>query len=401
MSPISMDYDRRRVFLARVLAALCIAIAGGILSAGLWPFSAPRNEVGWPSDGGLEFGSRGIAVSKGAFHPPQSNGSCTIEIRLEPRHVNGSGTILAFDGFPNPRYPFALRQMGDSLAIQRTQYDASGNLDRRWLLTPGVFAGGKPVTIAVTGSAAATTIYVDGKPINSSTDFGFAVGDLSGRLVVGNTTMRDGWPGRIFGLAIFDDALSAQQVEQDAQGWMASRANGSRPVSSPAALYRFDERSGNVVRDQTGSGNNLEGNDLEIRAKYFQLHPAFIDPSWNQFRTRWDGWMSPGYWSDVVVNVVGFIPFGFLFAAYFGFARHYERPRLWATLAGIAVSLTIEITQYWLPTRDSSMTDVLTNTVGSAIGALLYRRSWEIKFFGAPVGPDGHGTGESGGLTQS
>lgn len=392
-----MNSDRRRSFLARVLAALCIAITGGILFAGLWPFSAPRNEVSWLSNGGIEFGHHGIAVSAGAFHPADPRSGCTIEIRLEPRHINESGTILAFDGFPNPRYPFALRQMGDSLAIQRTQYDTYGGLDRRWLLTPGVFAGDKPVTIAVTGSAASTTIYVNGKQINSSTDFGLAAVDLSGRLVVGNTTMKDGWPGRIFALAIFDSALSPQQVEQDAQGWLASRAGGSQSVSSPVALYRFDERSGTVVHDRTGSGNGLEGNDLEIRARYFQLHPAFIDPSWNQFRTRWDGWMRPGYWSDVVVNVLGFIPFGFLFAAYFGFVCHSERPRLWAAFAGIAVSLTIEISQYWLPTRDSSMTDVLTNTMGSAIGALLYRRSWETRFFGAPVGPGGHGTGESGG----
>ena len=42
-----------------------------------------------------------------------------------------------------------------------------------------------------------------------------------------------------------------------------------------------------------------------------------------------------------------------------------------AIAVGFAVSLAIELTQVWLPGRDSSLLDLTTNTMGSAIGGAM------------------------------
>ena len=85
--------------------------------------------------------------------------------------------------------------------------------------------------------------------------------------------------------------------------------------------------------------------------------------------------MTRSYWSDVALNVAGFIPFGYVFATWFFLIRFTSRPRLTALLLGMLVSFVIESVQYFLPTRDSSMTDLLTNTIGTALGVALSRKA--------------------------
>ena len=49
----------------------------------------------------------------------------------------------------------------------------------------------------------------------------------------------------------------------------------------------------------------------------------------------------------VAVNIAGFIPFGYFFAAWFSLIRFTSRPRMAALFLGIAVSFLIESVQYF------------------------------------------------------
>lgn len=79
---------------------------------------------------------------------------------------------------------------------------------------------------------------------------------------------------------------------------------------------------------------------------------------------------------DLVVNVAGFIPLGFLGVS---LMRHRIqataslRLLIMATLLGFVASLFIEVGQFlWVPGRFSSLVDLSANTLGALIGALSY-----------------------------
>jgi len=75
---------------------------------------------------------------------------------------------------------------------------------------------------------------------------------------------------------------------------------------------------------------------------------------------------------DAVRNVVLFAGWGLLWVmtARPGSAR-WGRPVLLATVTGALLSVTLELTQLLVPTRTTSLLDVLTNTAGSALGAVI------------------------------
>lgn len=97
-------------------------------------------------------------------------------------------------------------------------------------------------------------------------------------------------------------------------------------------------------------------------------------PLWAFLLAPW-----PKYWTwfDVAANVVGYMPLGFLLALSFlrrgqvrFFARHQNVAAvLVATLAGGALSLTMETIQNYLPTRVASNVDFGFNTLGTLVGA--------------------------------
>ncbi|MFP4444345.1 MAG: VanZ family protein [Spirochaetia bacterium] len=91
----------------------------------------------------------------------------------------------------------------------------------------------------------------------------------------------------------------------------------------------------------------------------------------------------PSTW-DTLINIIGFIPLGFLFVITFRYIKRLAgiwKQVLPAVFLSTAISLLIETGQHLLAAgRSSSLTDVITNTIGAVIGAAyaaFYLKAWE------------------------
>jgi VanZ like protein/concanavalin A-like lectin/glucanase superfamily protein len=354
---------------SNLLLAISLSVLCGILVAGLWPFHAPRNQVSWLSEGnGLLFGKRGTIVSASPFatRPSQEDKSCSLEMWLEPTRVDSGSMILAFYWPANGATPFAARQYrGGGLVLER---GSQGDLAKRAGTYVGdVFKSLKPVFVTITSGEAGAATYVDGALVKNFPSFAFSREDLTGQLIIGNAASTTyTWPGQFKGLAVYDRELTAGEVSQHYATWTENRQADLAKGGGVVALYLFDEGSGNVVHSQVVSAP-----DLLIPERFVIVHKWFLEPFWKEFRPGWS------YWKDVGINIAGFIPLGFFFCSYFFFVRRIERPALITVVVGFLVSLTIEVLQAYLPTRDSGTTDLITNTFGTALGVILY--GWSVR----------------------
>lgn len=106
---------------------------------------------------------------------------------------------------------------------------------------------------------------------------------------------------------------------------------------------------------------------------YASLHPfsgwrasgispfVFLEAAW------------PRYWTlfDLSINVAAYVPFGFLLAQSFGDRPCRPCAALLAFVSGAALSFTIESIQSYLPSRVPSNVDLLCNSLGAGLGAMV------------------------------
>ena len=69
-----------------------------------------------------------------------------------------------------------------------------------------------------------------------------------------------------------------------------------------------------------------------------------------------------GYWNNIIQNILLFIPLGFLIGGKRGI------------IAGVLLSIGIELVQYIAVLGYCELDDVLNNTTGTAIGSLLFKK---------------------------
>jgi glycopeptide antibiotics resistance protein len=324
--------------------------------AGWWPFHAPKNAVSWRENGpGLRLRSPAVLWSSANLGSATSV-LRTIEIWLEPDRTDENGTVLAFETKPSEHF-----YVGQSEAALELQWPSRG-YRRQYLFIPGVFIVHKPVLLTIVSGERSGAVYVDGTLKRTYGGFPFSASELAGRLVVGATPFSDDcWTGKLRGIALYKRPLSGDEVREQFGNWMTTGRPSNSIRTGVLALYLFDERFGAIARDNGGA--NLH---LVMPLKFEVLYPVFLSPFWREVR------FSRGFWEDVLLNIIGFVPFGFFLRGCLSDGRRTFAAIGAAVFYGFLVSLLIETVQVYLPTRSSDSTDLLTNTLGTLLGASAY-----------------------------
>ena len=369
--------------LRRILGWLTLIVLVLILYLGLWPYNfsspigahgraggesarwsvLPPNEVEWLKNGpGLHFGDYGSIFSTADFKASSaSSEGCALEIWLEPALTEGFATTLAFSTEDNP-LQFRLRQYEDSLLVSHDTLDQKHKTHTDEVSVEHVFRKHQRLLITLSSGANGMTVYVNGKPKKSREGFKLTARNFTGRLVFGDSPVgHESWGGDLRGLAIYPRELSAERVKKNYEVWSSGAGFPADVAATATALYLFEEGTGSVTRSSV-----VGAPDLVIPATLKTLRPILLRPFWKEYEVGWE------YWADVLVNILAFVPFGFSFYGYLTVAGGVNKP-LWKTLAaGFLMSLTIELGQYFLPMRNSGTTDLITNTSGAGLGALLF-----------------------------
>ena len=364
---------------------ICISVVLGMLVVGLSPFRGPANQVKWLNhQRGVHIGRYGTILSNRAFpgHLSESKQrSCSLEIWLQPESDKRSSAIVSFSPSESPEQ-FSLVQYFRMLLLTKQ----SSKDGKRSLIGVGdVFRAGKTTFLTITSGKSRAAIYVDGVLKQPFSQFEFSE-NCTGQLILGTSPVAmHQWQGQLYGFAVYDTELSAMQVTQHYESWTKSGLPRFRTDDRTVAQYRFDEQRGNEIHNAVQPGI-----DLYIPTRYVLAHQAFLQPFWTEYMPGWDTW------KNILINIVGFIPLGVVFRNHWTRIRPVRNSILATMLVGLAVSLTIEVIQHYIPTRSSGTMDLITNTAGTYLGALLYagrtiRLSFEnaMEFANPGCCPDG------------
>jgi VanZ family protein len=354
-----------------VIKLLCIGMAAAVLIATLWPFNpSPKNKVFWlENQNGLRLAGKGIVRSATPF--PQNGSkpetSCTLQVVVWPAVTDEVHTFLSFYSGKDKRQ-LELRQYLDGILLFGTIQDASGKLRRVELDADRVLRRELPSFLAFTSGPHGTTVYMNGKIVEHSNWYQLSMADFQGELTLGTSPIdHDPWSGRFFGLGLFSKEFSPAEIQRSYVYWQETgKIQGGADLAA-MANYSFDERNGSITRDDAGTAPALN-----IPTAYTIPYKPMLKPFWREYSPDRE------YVNDLIRNVAGFMPLGFLLGAYFSRKAKWPKAILQVMLCGGLLSFVIEVFQAFIPERNSGTTDILTNTGGAILGAIVWKIGAEM-----------------------
>ena len=355
------------------LKAFTLGVIVAVLFATLWPFNPiPRNHVDWiPGRNGLRFTVPGIVTASVPIEMARNGitDSCTVELWVRPTDILQGAVILGFYSAENPRQ-LEFRQWTDGLLVTHEIRSRHYQLISTKFDVDHAFHTEQWVLITTVFQPSGTTVYLNGRSSHFFSRFRISPRDVSGQIVLGNSSVDYApWSGKIRGLEIYATGLTAKDAWMHYQDWGETNRIGTHSTTliSPyphlfgaMVRYDFNEGGGSKIYNEIGSPP-----DLEIPAAFNIPHKPRLRSVTDDFAPNWS------YAGDLAVNVLGFVPLGILLCRCWRRSKGKKQSVVYTILIGAALSLTIELLQFYVPRRNSGMTDIMTNALGTWLGAWL------------------------------
>lgn len=355
----------------KLLVGLLVAIFFGTLFFGLRPKDFTfTNGANWISERpGIRFSKYGIAYTDPFVESikegiSELNGfSITIAFKPESFHEDGFNFILSIHNGKNCDQLLVGQWRSYIIVMNGDDYSNRRKTPR---VAANIFSPTPKITfLTVSTSKKGTKVYVSSQLAKTNSDLILKIpkGDKT-RLILGNSVYgKHSWNGEIYGLAFYDYPLNANEALFHSKRWHEDQNLSFAEKGKPAVLYLFDEKRGKKAFDR-GEGKL----HLEIPPRMHTLEKPILSPPWIGLK------LNRNYFIDIIVNIIGFIPLGFILSTtLFKFNVTSEKRVVLMTVASCFIlSLTIEIIQAWMPSRSSSMLDLMSNTSGALIGVLIY-----------------------------
>jgi hypothetical protein len=306
---------------------------------------------------GLVFNRFSVVVSDDLYLAERMrNGEITIEmiLRSEKEYNNYAGNIFSFYNMNTQNEFLYFTQWKKDLMIYFYKDNKLNRVD-----AGNIFKRNEIIYLTVVLGKSNMTVYANGVQVDKN-----KIGLLNNlrlfdncEMILGNSSEgKNQWFGEIYGLSVYNRSLDENDVLINYNYWKNSN---SIKKSEQILLYNFKVNSENTIMNE---GDLQIG--LIIPGKFLLEKKVLFDQTVKR--------ISISSIKDIVINLLGFIPLGFfigLFFIYLGKSNLFVF--LITCLVGFSLSLIIEYFQIYLPTRTSSIYDLVINVSGTFLGVMF------------------------------
>lgn len=342
----------------QVLAWLVFIVT---LFFGLKPFNfISRNDICFDENAeGIQFNLSSVAkeshlrsiayTEKSIEIPPYSSLSICLELAPACKPFGLGCIVVINDGQPQP--PLIIAQWQHYLIIRSRRSEDPSRMPYQEHGAPNCFVSGETSRILVAYKSGETNIYLNEELVSQKKGFDLVERNLpmTGRIVFGSDGVVNGksWVGAIKHFALYDEFIApADQLNE---------------TSFPLIEYDFCN-----FQDWCVPNRQAETFDLRV-PKYYK---SLIFKRFDRL-SSWEEHVAESK-SDIIINIFGFMPFGF--AVYILLQRRI-RSRLilflMTCLIAVFFSLIIESLQLFLPSRIPSQIDIVCNGLGGFVAACV------------------------------